>query len=309
MSKISIFAVLTSICCAASSPDADSVVAKYSAANNRIKTIEAKYLLSIVDKTPGAKVDPDGRAILFQYDWRFKKEDNWQFYDGEIGFINKGKWYYHGQVFAWDGQDFIAHHRGQKSALINANPWDAFQHFKSPMVLLGDALYGDFSTTTLDVLELGNKREVVSSNETSVILTTTFDWGLRPKTEDNCRLTLTLDPTHDHLAKDILITSLITETPIVHMLVEEYAQLPNGVWFPVKGQLTNYRTDRKEIPGAPEQVVATPAGVGTMFLRVTPASLSVNRELKKEAFQFALSKDIRWWDERTDKSYKPPKAP
>lgn len=299
--------------------DCPSVLnAKLTAALNRIRTVEGSYVMAIDDdsRSKHSRLDGAGRQIFHSWKlWRFDRNRKFQILDGDIGSIIQKSWYYHRQVFSWDGTDHVAYNGTRKSALINGDPWETFSVFKSPCVLLGDNLVGEFKTSLTDILSANPPIEIEAKDTMSRL----FDWSLTGTSAPTHKLMVTLDSQRGFLPREIIIEDLNSRTRLVHVVVERFAKVSPGIWFPTQGTLTNFqavpiigadseekatKASTKEIPEQKKRAEFREAkvGVGTMYIKIVPESLRVNKEFLDEAFRFELPDSTRSWDPRKAES-------
>jgi hypothetical protein len=318
LSLLLLFPVATSPLRAEDGADAraEDVTSRLVRALSEFETLAGAYTVSIQDDSAAdhKRLNAANRQTFRDWKtWRVDRRRDLQLLDGQNSYVYAGDWNYHRQVYCWDGRDHVAYHGKEDSALINGNPWDTFRAEKSPAVLLGDNLFGDFKTKLSDILQQG--APVSLEGESTIV--TDFPWSLSKDDPDSHRLKVTVDVNHDCLPKEILIEDLHTNQHAVRVMVDHFTRKDGGKWTPTRGRLTNYRFEpivdealkARAENASPEEIRKLQKqvqfrrielGVGTMHFRLDAKTLRVNPEFGEADFRFSIPRSARTWDPRKD---------
>lgn len=295
---------------------AEELVSRLLRSLAEFETLAGAYTVSISDDSAAThkRLDIANRQIFRDWKtWQVDRHRNLQLLDGQNSYVHGGGWHYHRQVYSWDGKDHVAYHGKENSALINGNPWDAFRAEKSPAVLLGDNLLGDFKTKLSDILQRG----APTSLEGEAMIVTDFPWSLSNDAPNSHRLKVTVDVNHDYLPKKILVEDLRTSQPAVRVMVDQFIRKDGGKWTPARGRLTSYRfepvvdeaLEARAENASPEEIRELQEqlrfrrielGVGTMHFRLDEKTLRVNPEFEEADFRFSIPRSARTWDPRKE---------
>lgn len=295
---------------------AEAVTSRLVSSLAEFETLAGAYTVTISDDSAAnhKRLNSANRQIFRDWKtWRVDRRRNLQLLDGQNSYVHAGTWHYHRQVYSWDGRDHVAYHGKENSALINGNPWDTFRAEKSPAVLLGDNLLGDFKTKLSEILQHG---DLISLEGESTIVTD-FPWSLSKDEPNSHRLKVTVDVNHDYLPKMILIEDLRTNQHAVRVVVDQFTRKDGGKWTPTRGRLTNYQFEpivdqdlearaenasSEELRELRKQVKfrRTELGLGTMYFHLDTKTLRLNSELEDADFRFLIPKSARTWDPRKE---------
>jgi hypothetical protein len=263
----------------------------------RIEAISGHFMALIDARSPqeGA-IRASGKTLFYEYDWKYDRFHGLQLFDGKLGLVQANTWKYEPQVFAWDGEDYVAYKPELKRALKSGDPWLGLAANKSPAVLIGDNLLSRFSVGLIDVLDHG-VNVVVNDNT----IQAEFDFALRGN-EPTSKVLVEIDPRYDFLPRQIVISDLASSRKFVEIRVQAFSRdSGTGMYFPVEGHIENFQWVRSSID--PEKYVPRSLGVGKIHLSLDPSSLRINPEISKSDFSVDLPEEVAWFDERTGESY------
>ena len=214
------------------------VVALYRASLDQIKSIEADCVISsaLKNDTSGYDLDSESNAITADYHWYYDFDTEKEYQKGKGSRSEDGKFlHYREECRGYDGDILYSYCTTSNSGIRKKGKWNEYGRsyftFLDPLTLLGKQPFTSEDRACIDVLEENaDSLDVKQESNGNITLSCHFrDYG------ETSGMTITLDPQHGYLPKYLEIKRMPYEVLFNRMEITDFAEVSNGIWFPVRG--------------------------------------------------------------------------